>query len=100
MADSASESDSSSVDGGMLIPSSPATREQFQKRIESLQQENRVLKMELETYKLRVKSLQEENRALRQASVNIVRDSLFLFLNKQKIAYLGKEKGVNRVKLP
>lgn len=71
MADSASESDSSSVDGGMLIPSSPATREQFQKRIESLQQENRVLKMELETFKLRVKSLQEENRALRQASVNI-----------------------------
>lgn len=71
MADSASESDSSSVDGGMLIPSSPASREQFQKRIESLQQENRVLKMELDTFRLRVKSLQEENKALRQASVNI-----------------------------
>lgn len=71
MADSASESDSSSVDGGCMIPPSPMTREQFQKRIESLQQENRVLKMELETFKLRVKTLQEENRALRQASVTI-----------------------------
>ena len=67
---------------------------QLHKRIESLQQQNRVLKCELETYKLRVKSLQEvssffykiktfsrkffantlflqENRALRQASVHI-----------------------------
>ena len=41
-------------------------------RIASLQQENRVLKMELEMYKLRTKSLQEENKALRQASVSIV----------------------------
>lgn len=66
-----SESDSGSVDGSIIIPPSPMTREQFQKRIDSLQQENRVLKMELETYKLRVKTLQEENRALRQASVTI-----------------------------
>ena len=44
----------------------------LQKRIESLQQQNRVLKCELETYKLRVKSLQEENKAIRQASVHIV----------------------------
>jgi len=36
-----------------------------------LQQQNRVLNVELETYKLRVKSLQEENKALRQASVHI-----------------------------
>lgn len=71
MADSASESDSGSVDGLCMIPPSPLSREQFQKRIESLQQENRVLKIELETYKLRIKSLQEENKALRQASVNI-----------------------------
>lgn len=71
MADSASESDSSSVDGGFMIPPSSITREQLQKRIESLQQETRVLKMELETYKLRVKSLQEENRTIRQASINI-----------------------------
>ncbi|KAH7977429.1 hypothetical protein HPB49_001488 [Dermacentor silvarum] len=70
MADSASESDSSSVDGAMIAPS-PLSREQIQKRVESLQQENRVLKMELETYRLRVKTLQEENRALRQVSVNI-----------------------------
>nr|CAG4644136.1 EOG090X09V8 [Lepidurus arcticus] len=72
MADSASESDSSSIDGvPIMMPPSPVTREQMHKRIESLQQQNRVLKVELETYKLRVKSLQEENRSLRQASVNI-----------------------------
>ncbi|KAF0292349.1 Coiled-coil domain-containing protein 6 [Amphibalanus amphitrite] len=72
MADSASESDSGSVDGGsILMPPSPITREQLQKRIESLAQQNRVLKVELDTYKLRVKGLQEENRALKQASVNI-----------------------------
>lgn len=73
MADSASESDSSSIDGGpIMMPPSPITREQLQKRIESLQQQNRVLKVELETYKLRVKALQEENRDLKKASVIIV----------------------------
>lgn len=72
MADSASESDSSSIDGGpIMMPPSPVTREQLQKRIESLQQQNRVLKVELDTYKLRVKALQEENKGLRQASVII-----------------------------
>lgn len=62
-----------------MMPPSPVTREQLQKRIESLQQHNRVLKVELETYKLRVKALQEENRGLRQASVIIVSVDLFLF---------------------
>ena len=70
--DSASESDCS-VDGGpIMMPPSPVSREQLHKRIESLQQQNKVLKVELDTYKLRVKQLQEENRSLRQASVNIV----------------------------
>lgn len=68
MADSASESDSGSVDG---LSSLSMTREQFQKRIDSLQQENKVLKLEVETYKFRIKSLQEENKYLRQVSVNI-----------------------------
>ncbi|KAK7112813.1 coiled-coil domain-containing protein 6-like isoform X2 [Littorina saxatilis] len=74
MADSASEleSDTSSIDGGpTLKPPSPAHIEHLQKRIESLQQENRVLKMELESYKSKCKSLQEENRELRKASVSI-----------------------------
>lgn len=83
MADSASESDSSSIDGGpIMMPPSPITREQLQKRIESLQQQNRVLKVELETYKLRVKALQEENRDLRKASVIIVSYFLFIFLQR------------------
>jgi len=55
-----------------MMPPSPVSREQLHKRIESLQQQNKVLKVELDTYKLRVKQLQEENRSLRQASVNIV----------------------------
>lgn len=55
-----------------MMPPSPVTREQLQKRIDSLQQHNRVLKVELETYKIRVKALQEETRSLRQASVIIV----------------------------
>merc|ERR1712001_562 len=40
-------------------------------RMDSLMQENRVLKCELETYKLKVKTLQEENRHLRQDAVQI-----------------------------
>lgn len=75
MADSASEfeSDTSSVDGGPTTKMlSPGHMEQLNKRIESLQQENRVLRMELDTYKLRCKTLQEDNRELRQASVTIV----------------------------
>ncbi|GIY21881.1 coiled-coil domain-containing protein 6 [Caerostris extrusa] len=79
MADSASESDSSSVDGLCSVPIS-LTREQFQKRIDSLQQENKVLKLEVETYKFRVKSLQEENKHLKQVSVNIQAKKL----NKKK----------------
>lgn len=54
-----------------MLPPSPVSREHLQKRIESLTQQNRVLKVELETYKIRVKVLQEENRTLRQASVTI-----------------------------
>lgn len=89
MADSASESDSSSIDGGpIMMPPSPVTREQLQKRIESLQQQNRVLKVELETYKLRVKALQEENRGLRQASVFIVSYKNVYLIRERKI-YVG-----------
>lgn len=54
-----------------MLPPSPISREQLQKRIESLTQQNRVLKVELETYKIRVKVMQEENRSLREASVII-----------------------------
>lgn len=82
MADSASEleSDTSSIDGGpTLKPPSPATLEQLQKRIESLQQENRVLKIELETYRLKCKTLQEEKKELQKASVNIVSITYFLY---------------------
>ena len=72
------ESDTSSIDGGPVAKvTSPGQVEQLNKRIESLQQENRVLKMELETYKLRCKTLQEENRELRKASVTIVSCLLF-----------------------
>jgi len=96
MADSASEvdleSDTSSVDGNLLFPGgsrdcesrtsvssammvettkSSTGNEEHTKRMESIQQENRVLKMEVETYKLKCKQLQEDNRELRKASVSI-----------------------------
>lgn len=81
MADSASEleSDTSSIDGGPTTKSSTSSQiEQLNNRIESLQQENRVLKVELETYKLRCKTLMEEKRELQRASVNIVSFCYFL----------------------
>ena len=70
-----SESDTGSLDGMIHVnpelgqhpvmqPPSPVSREQLQKRIESLQQQNRVLNMELDTYKLRVKSLQVNSISL------------------------------------
>lgn len=96
MADSASEvdleSDTSSVDGNLLFPGgsrdcesrtsvssammvdapkSSTGNEEHAKRMESIQQENRVLKMEVETFKLKCKQLQEDNRELRKASVSI-----------------------------
>lgn len=49
MADSPSESDSSSLDGGAMLPPSPVSREHMQKRIESLQQQNKVLKVSVLT---------------------------------------------------
>ena len=79
MADSVSEvdleSDTSSIDGSSIMKvTSPSQLEQLQKRIDSLYQENKVLKVELETYKLRCNSIQEENRELRRTSVTIVSD--------------------------
>ena len=71
MADSASESDTGSLDGVGFQPPSPVSREQLHKRIESLQQQNRVLSVELETYKLRVKSLQVNQLDKVLHSVNI-----------------------------
>uniref|UniRef100_UPI00398EB87D coiled-coil domain-containing protein 6b n=1 Tax=Pristiophorus japonicus TaxID=55135 RepID=UPI00398EB87D len=86
MADSASESDTDAAGSSSALPpaSSPAAPsakagvvisasklEELSNRLASLQQENKVLKIELETYKLKCKALQEENRDLRKASVTI-----------------------------
>jgi predicted RNase H-like nuclease (RuvC/YqgF family) len=61
-----------------LLPPNSISREQ-QKRIENLNQQNRVLKDELEKYKIRVEMLQKEIQTLRQArgqaSVIIVSNS-------------------------
>ncbi|PAA52828.1 hypothetical protein BOX15_Mlig007292g1 [Macrostomum lignano] len=66
--DSASESDASSVDGSV---SAGMGMESLRRRIDSLLQEKRVLRMEVETLKLRVKALQQENLELRRNSVSI-----------------------------
>lgn len=54
--------------------------EELTNRLASLQQENKVLKIELETFKLKCKALQEENRDLRKASVTIVSQPVFMSL--------------------
>lgn len=71
--DSELESDTSSINDGLTgsLQNLPLSKEQLDKRITSLVQENRVLKLEIDTYKMRVKVLQEENKELRKASVNI-----------------------------
>lgn len=72
--DSELESDTSSINDGVTSGSTnnlPLSREQLDKRISSLLQENRVYKIEIDTFKLRIKALQEENKDLRKASVNI-----------------------------
>ncbi|EHB14084.1 Ankyrin-3 [Heterocephalus glaber] len=56
--------------------SSGSEPKELTNRLASLQQENKVLKIELETYKLKCKALQEENRDLRKASVTILEMAL------------------------
>jgi len=62
-------------DGGASRTSSVKAdeSEQLAMRVESLQQENRVLRMELETMRYRCKGLEQENKDLKRARVNIVR---------------------------
>ena len=71
--DSEWESDTSSINEGMIgrVKGVALSREQLENRIDSLVQENRVLKIEIETYKLRIKAEQEANKELRRASVNM-----------------------------
>ena len=45
--------------------------EEQSQRINTMAQENRVMKIEIDKYKIQVGALQEEIRRLRQASVNI-----------------------------
>ncbi|XP_076153947.1 coiled-coil domain-containing protein 6b [Alosa pseudoharengus] len=85
MADSASESDTDGTGSSAATPQCPSSSssnkpgvvispfrlEELTNRLASLQQENKVLKIELETFKLKCKALQEENQDLRKASVTI-----------------------------
>jgi len=67
--DSEYESDVSSIADSSTTANSNQivfNREQLIKRIDSLTQENRVLKVELETYKLRLKASQQEIKQLKQ----------------------------------
>lgn len=62
----------SSTNSGFVAPSPPpVSHSPSLTSIERLEQENRVLKIEIETLKLRIKSLIEENKSLRRASVSI-----------------------------
>ncbi|CAF1103897.1 unnamed protein product [Rotaria sordida] len=65
--DVSSIADSSTTNQNQLV----VNREHLLKRIDSLTQENRVLKVELETYKLRLKASQQEIKQLKHASVHM-----------------------------
>ncbi len=80
--DSECESDVSSIaDSSTTNPNQLVlNREHLMKRIDSLTQENRVLKVELETYKLRLKASQQEIKQLKQFS-------LFVFLSLFKKSF-------------
>ncbi|CAF0952537.1 unnamed protein product [Adineta steineri] len=71
--DSECESDVSSIaDSSVTNPNQLiVNREHLLKRVDSLSQENRVLKVELETYKLRLKASQQEIKQLKHASVHM-----------------------------
>ena len=66
--DSECESDVSSIADSLTTNQNQlvVNREHLMKRIDSLTQENRVLKVELETYKLRLKAAQQEIKQLKQ----------------------------------
>ena len=66
--DSECESDVSSIADSASVNANQCVfnREHLIKRIDSLTQENRVLKVELETYKLRLKASQQEIKQLKQ----------------------------------
>lgn len=95
MADSASESDTDGAGSSSATPMSSSASnltkpgvvisqfrlEELTNRLASLQQENKVLKIELETFKLKCKALQGENRDLRKASVTIVSNWWFLLVS-------------------
>ena len=78
-------SDMSADEGGLAKAASIASQDN--NRITSLEQQNRVLKMELEMYKLRCKQMLEENKGLRQASVSIV-SRFFKFYYNQRSSSL------------
>ena len=62
----------SSTNSGFVAPSPPpVSHSPSISSIEYLEQENRSLKLEVETLKMRIKSLIEENKFLRRASVLI-----------------------------
>lgn len=83
MADSASESDASSIDGHT------GRCEQLTRQVELLTQQNRMLKTEVDQLNLRVKSLVEKNEQLRRNSVSIVSSAFtanFIFFSWHKLS--------------
>ncbi|UJR10879.1 hypothetical protein I4U23_015066 [Adineta vaga] len=71
--DSEYESDVSSIADSSTanVNESKMSCEHLTKRMDSLSQENRVLQVEVQTYKLRLKSAQHEIKQLKHASVNM-----------------------------
>ena len=82
--DSEYESDVSSITDSSTNERNQLGCEQFVKRVDSLTQENRVLQIELQTYKLRLKASQQEIKQLKQfvGTSRIPPLHLFLFFSE------------------
>jgi coiled-coil domain-containing protein 6 len=84
--DVSSIADSSTTNQNNLV----INREHLIKRIDSLTQENRVLKVELETYKLRLKASQQEIKQLKQFVVFLPSRQMNISVLKCKCSYASE----------
>jgi hypothetical protein len=92
--DVSSIADSSTTNPNQLI----VNREHLLKRMDSLTQENRVLKVELETYKLRLKASQQEIKQLKQfVHFSIVNLNFISVFVKCKCSYASESRTRRRI---
>jgi coiled-coil domain-containing protein 6 len=81
--DSEYESDVSSITDSSTTDRNQPSCEHLVKRVDSLTQENRVLQIELQTYRLRLKASQQEIKQLKQ----FVDDRFFISFSRKRFFF-------------